>query len=62
MEIDLQPKQCLVQTWRLRLNERYVKDYGNTQFQIGTLTQGGPTLPVDERKRALVHHSRPRQG
>jgi hypothetical protein len=32
-------------TWRIQLNQRYVKNYGNTEMQIGTLTQGGPTSP-----------------
>jgi len=27
-------------TWRIQLNQRWVKNYGNTTTQIGTLTQG----------------------
>lgn len=32
-------------TWRWQLNERYVKNYGNTEVQIGSLTQGGVYVP-----------------
>jgi hypothetical protein len=32
-------------TWRIKQNQRYVKNYGNTTVQLGSLNQGGPTSP-----------------
>jgi hypothetical protein len=37
-------------TWRIQLNERWVKNYGSTTTQIGTLTQG----PVSPNSQIIV--------
>jgi hypothetical protein len=44
--------------WRLQLNERYVKNLGNTNTQIGTLTQGpqSPNAQVIVQSNQLVQY------
>ena len=43
-------------TWRLQLNERYVKNFGNTVNQIGTLTSGpiSPNCNIIVQSNQLV--------
>jgi hypothetical protein len=45
-------------TWRLQLNERWVKNLGNTTFQIGTLTQGpqSPNAQIIVQSNQLVQY------
>ena len=43
-------------TWRLQLNERYVKNFGNTLWQIGTLNSGpiSPNCNIIVQSNQLV--------
>ena len=45
-------------TWRLQLNERWVKNLGNTNTQIGTLTQGpqSPNASIIVQSNQLVQY------
>ena len=45
-------------TWRLQLNERWVKNLGNTTTQIGTLTQGpqSPNALIIVQSNQLVQY------
>lgn len=44
--------------WRLQLNERYVKNFGNTTTQIGTLTSGpiSPNASIIVQSNQLVQY------